>query len=307
MASVGEYLRPDVIQQVERLDLRARFIVEGFYSGLHDSPYHGFSVEFSEHRRYHPGDDLRSIDWNVFAKTDRFFVKQYRAETNVSAHLLVDVSASMNYPSPADLDLLGDKPRMRKIDYAICLAAAMGYMMIHQQDAVGLITFDDRVRAQLPPKTSRSHLTNLLGILARTEPTGRTSLPEVLHDVADRVRKRGLVVIFSDLLAEPDEVIDAWKHIRYRRHDLIVFQVLDVAEVTFPFAGQVRFDDPESDAYIDTTPRAIRAAYLDKLAETTERYRKAASDMRADFMQVHTGMTFDKALIEYLLRRQAKF
>ena len=296
--SIEEYLRPDVIQQVQRLDLKARFIVQGFLSGLHSSPFHGFSVEFSEHRKYNVGDDMRMIDWGVYAKTDRFYIKKYEAETNLDCHLLVDCSGSMGYAAGG---------RMSKMDYSICLAAALGYMMIHQQDSVGLMTFDEKLRAHLPPKSKRSHLMNLLGELARTKPFGRTNLAAALHDAASRIHKRGLIIVLSDLLADQAEVVKALHHLRFRGHDLIVFQVLDYSEMAFEFDGQVRFEDPETKDHVDTNPQAIRASYLQEIRAFMDEYRRACQSVRADFVSVHNAMTFDKALIEFLTQRRGRF
>ena len=295
--AMEEYLRPDVIQQVQRLDLKARFIVEGFISGLHSSPFQGFSVEFSEHRKYTPGDDIRQIDWNVFAKTDRYYIKKFEAETNLECHLLVDCSKSMGYASPG---------RMTKMDYTICLAAALGYMMVHQQDAVGLVTFDEKVRTFLPPKSSMAHLTNLLGTLARTAPAAGTNLASAIHEVAERVRKRGLIILLSDLLADQEEVIEALHHLKFRGHDLIIFQVLDHSEVVFDFDGQVRFEEPESGEHINADPQAIRAAYQAELQAFIDEYRNQCLSIRADFITVDNSMTFDKALVEFLAQRQRR-
>ncbi|HAU38219.1 MAG TPA: DUF58 domain-containing protein [Phycisphaerales bacterium] len=292
-----EYLRPDVIQTVKRLDLKARFIVEGFIAGLHSSPFHGFSVEFSEHRKYTPGDDIRMIDWGVYAKTDRYYIKKFEAETNLDGYLLVDCSGSMDYAGGG---------RMTKMDYAICLAAALGYLMISQQDSVGLFTFDEKVRTFLPPKTKRTHLTNILSTLARTKPAGKTHLAECIHDIASRIRKRGLIILLSDLLADPEDVLSALHHLKFRGHDLILFQVLDQSEMTFDFDGQVRFEEPETGEHLDTNPQAIRAAYLEELNAFMEQYRKECQNVRADFVAVHNGMTFDKALVEFLVQRQGR-
>ena len=293
-----QYLRPDVIQQVKRLDLKARFIIEGFLSGLHDSPFHGFSVEFSEHRKYTPGDDIRQIDWGVFAKTDRYYIKKFEAETNLEAYLLVDCSGSMDFSTDA---------RMTKMDYAICLAAALGYLMISQQDSVGLVTFDEKIRTFMPPKSKRSHLINLLGKLAQTRPSGKTFLAEAVHNVANRVRKRGLMILLSDLLADQEEVIKALHHLKFRGHDLIIFQVLDHSEVAFEFDGQVRFEEPESGERVDVNPRAIRAAYLEEFRAFIDEYKRECQNVRADFVTVDNAMTFDKALIEFLVQRQSRF
>ena len=296
--TIEQYLRPDVIQQVKRLDLKARFIVEGFLTGMHGSPYHGFSVEFSEHRKYVPGDDIRLIDWGVYAKTDRHYVKKFRAETSLDAYLLVDCSASMAFATGG---------RMSKMDYAICLAAALGHMCITQQDHVGLITFDERLRSFLPPKSKRSHLTNMISTLARTRPAGQTRLADAIHEVARRVRKRSLMILLSDLLADQEQVIPALHHMRYREHDLIIFQVLDHNELSFDFDGQVRFQDPESREELDTDPQAIRLAYQEEIRSFIERYKKECQGVRADFVTVDNSMTFDKALVEFLSQRRSRF
>ena len=296
--TIEQYLRPDVIQQVQRLDLKARYIIEGLMAGLHSSPFHGFSVEFSEHRKYVPGDDIRLIDWSVYAKTDRYYIKKFRAETNLEAYLLMDCSGSMGFATGG---------RMTKMDYGICLAAALGYLMVNQQDSVGLAVFDDKLRHFLPPKTKRSHLMNMLSILAQTIPSGPTNLASAIHDMADRVRKRGLMILISDLICDQAEVVNALHHMKYRGHDLIIFQVLDHSELAFEFDGQVRFECPETKEHIDTDPQAIRAAYQDEIKAFIDEYRQECQAIRADFVTVDNSMTFDKALVEFLAQRQGRF
>src|SRR5438552_6541792 len=192
--SPEKYLRPDVIRRVARLDLRAKFIVEGFLAGLHASPFHGFSVEFSEHRKYTPGEDVKDLDWNVYAKTERYYVKKFQAETNVTGYLVMDLSASMAYTFRQELT---------KFEYAICLAAALGYLMIHQQDPVGLVTFDTKLQARLPPRSKRSHLPNMLSVLANLKPAGETNIAGGLHQLVSLMRGKSLVIVFSDLLTDP--------------------------------------------------------------------------------------------------------
>jgi len=307
MASATKYLRPEVIAQIQRLDLKARFIVEGFISGLHSSPFHGFSVEFSEHRKYVPGDDLRMLDWSVYAKTDRYYVRKYEAETNLDCYMLVDTSASMAYPPAKEADRSG---RMSKLDYAICLAAALGYMMIHQQDAVGLARFDSKLRCFIPARSRRNHLMRLIGELASAravpDQTGK-GLARAMHEVAQRVPKKSLVIILSDFLADVDEVVEALHHLHYRGHDLILFQVLDWTEVEFPFSHLSAFEDPELKRSIVADPDAVRAGYKKALADFTQRLRDETGGLRADFVQVDTSMTFDRALIQFLIDRQRKF
>src|SRR3954449_8058130 len=193
MASPEKYLRPEVIRQVARLDLRAKFIVEGFLTGLHASPFQGFSVEFSEHRRYTAGDDLKDLDWTVFAKTDKYYLKKFQAETNVTGYLAMDLSASMAYTYRQELT---------KFEYAICLAAALGYLMIHQQDPVGLVTFDTQIRTSLPPRSKRTQLGTMLSVLANLKPAGTTDVANGLHQLASMARGKSLIMVFSDLLTE---------------------------------------------------------------------------------------------------------
>src|SRR3954469_17797360 len=200
MSGQEKYLRPEVVRQVARLDLRAKFIVEGFLSGLHASPFQGFSVEFSEHRKYTPGDDIKDLDWNVYAKTERYYVKKFRAETNLTGYLAMDLSASMAYTYRQELT---------KFEYAICLAAALGYLIIHQQDPVGLVTFDTRIQASLPPRSKRTHLGTILAVLANLKPAGQTDVAQCLHQLAAMIRSKSLVMIFSDLLTDPGPVMHA--------------------------------------------------------------------------------------------------
>jgi len=298
MQTVESYLRPEVIQQVQRLDLKARFIIEGFIAGLHDSPYHGFSVEFSEHRKYAPGDDLNLIDYNAWARTDKLYIRKYRAETNLACYLLVDQSRSMDFASGHG---------MTKLEYSLCLAAALGYMMTRQQDAVGLVTFDERIRQFISPKCNRRQLTHILGILARPPSGAGTHLAECVHQVAHRVRKRSLVILFSDLLDDVEQTLQALHHVRYRGHDLIVFHVLDEVEAHFPMTGSVELHDPETGQTVTTDPESIRADYLERLEAFKTRFHDELESQKADFVPVDTSMPFDKALMSYLLNRQKRF
>src|SRR5438105_5977991 len=200
MSAPEKYLRPEVIRQVGRLDLRAKFIVEGFLSGLHASPYHGFSVEFSEHRKYVPGDDLKDLDWNVYAKTDKYYLKKFQAETNVTGYLVMDLSASMAYTYRQELT---------KFEYAICLAAALGYLMIHQQDPVGLVTFDARIQTALPPRSKRTQLGNILALPSNLKPAGQTDIAPCIHQLAAMIHPKSLVMLFSDLLTDPEPVLQS--------------------------------------------------------------------------------------------------
>ena len=225
MSTVEKYLKPEVIRQIKRLDLRAQFIVRGFLHGLHASPFHGFSVEFSEHRKYTPGDDPKDIDWLVYAKTDKYYVKKFEAETNITGYLVMDLSRSMGYTYRQELT---------KFEYSICLAAALCYLMIHQQDPVGLLTFDEKIRHSLRPKARRRQIGDVLSLLANLKPAGETDIAHSLVQVAAMLRHASLVMIFSDLLAEPGPVLQALYRLRHGGHDVILFHVLDEAEVHFP-------------------------------------------------------------------------
>ncbi|MGO8690537.1 MAG: DUF58 domain-containing protein, partial [Thermoguttaceae bacterium] len=236
MPTAERYLKPEVIRQIKRLDLRAQFIVRGFLHGLHASPFHGFSVEFSEHRKYTPGDDPKDIDWLIYAKTDKYYIKKFEAETNITGYMMMDLSRSMGYTYQQELT---------KFDYSICLAAALCYLMIHQQDPVGLITFDTKIRSCLRPQARRGHLGDMLSLLANLKPDGETDIAQSIVQVAAMLRHASLVMIFSDLLGEPTPILEALYRLRHGGHDVILFHVLDEAEVNFPFDGMVELEEPE--------------------------------------------------------------
>ncbi|MBI1918148.1 MAG: DUF58 domain-containing protein [Planctomycetes bacterium] len=298
MSTHEKYLRPEVIRQVARLDLRAKFIVEGFLAGLHASPLHGFSVEFSEHRKYVPGDDLKDLDWTVYAKTEKYYVKKFQAETNLTGYLVMDLSASMAWTYRQELT---------KFDYAICLAAALGYLMIHQQDPVGLVTFDTAIRASLPPRSKRTQLGTMLSLLAGLKPSGQTDVAQCLHHFASMIRSKSLVMVFSDLLTEPGPVLQALYHLRHRGNEVILFHILDEAEVSFPFEGLIEFEDVEAPAKLTIDARGMRGDYLQAVREFRETYRVECARAGIDYLPMDTSISFDKALMEYLLQRQRRF
>jgi uncharacterized protein (DUF58 family) len=296
--SEKQYLRPEVIRQVARLDLRAKFIVEGFLSGLHASPFHGFSVEFSEHRKYVAGDDLKDLDWNVYAKTDKYYLKKFQAETNLTGYLVMDLSASMAYTFRQELT---------KFEYAICLAAALGYLMVHQQDPVGLVTFDTQIRASLPPRSKRTQLGQILAILSTLRPAGQTDVAHCLHQLAAMIRNKSLIMIFSDLLTDPKPVLQSLYHLGHRGHEIILFHILDEAEVHFPFQGVIEFEDVEEHAKLTVDAKGLRKDYLKSLDEFREMYRSECAKANIDYVAVDTSINFDKALLEYLMQRQKRF
>ncbi|MBA2113219.1 DUF58 domain-containing protein [Bremerella alba] len=298
MTNAESYLKPEVIRQISRLDLRAQFVVKGFLQGLHASPYHGFSVEFSEHRRYEQGDDPKDIDWLVYAKTDRYYIKKFEAETNITGYLAMDLSRSMAYTY---------RQEMTKFDYAISLAAALCYLMVHQQDPVGLVTFDTKIRASLPPKSKRKQLGDILSLLANLKPTGETDIAHSLSQLAAMLKHRSVVMIFSDLLADPDEVMKAIYQLRHRNNDVILFHILDEAEVTFPFDGMVELEDPETKERMKVDASNYRKDYEKEVKAFRDKYRQDCFQAGVDYVELDTSMQFDKALTEYLISRQSRF
>ncbi len=298
MTTAESYLKPEVIRQISRLDLRAQFVVKGFLQGLHASPYHGFSVEFSEHRRYEQGDDPKDIDWLVYAKTDRYYIKKFEAETNITGYLAMDLSRSMAYTYRQD---------MTKFDYAISLAAALCYLMVHQQDPVGLVTFDTKIRASLPPKSKRKQLGDVLSLLANLKPTGETDIAHSLSQLAAMLKHRSVVMIFSDLLADADDVMRAIYQLRHRNNDVILFHILDEAEVTFPFDGMVELEDPETNERMKVDASNYRKDYEKEIKAFRDKYRQDCFQAGVDYVELDTSMQFDKALTEYLISRQSRF
>ena len=298
MRAVEEYLKPAVVRQIARLDLRAQFIVRGFLQGLHASPYQGFSVEFSEHRKYTAGDDPKGIDWLVYAKTDKHYVKKFEAETNITGYLAIDTSASMAYTY---------RQQLTKLDYSISLAAALCWLMIHQQDPCGLMTFDDRLHASLPARSRRSQIAQVLSVLAKVKPSGKSDIAKSLVQVAAMLRHRSLVMIFSDLLADPAPIHDALLRLRHRGHDVILFHVLDEAEVKFPFEGMVEFTEPEALDRIVVDADSARRQYVASREGFRDDYRRFCLHSGVDYVPLDTSLQFDRALMEYLVSRRNRF
>jgi uncharacterized protein (DUF58 family) len=297
MPAAENYLKPEVINQIKRLDLRAQFIVQGFLHGLHASPFHGFSVEFSEHRKYTPGDDPKDIDWLVYAKTDKYYVKKFEAETNITGYLVMDLSRSMAYTY---------RQQLSKFDYSICLAAALCYLMIHQQDPCGLLTFDTQIRNSLKPKARRSHLGDVLSLLAKLKPRGETDVAHSLVQVAAMLRHASLVMIFSDLLADPGPILESLYRLRHGGHDVILFHVLDEAETQFPFRGMVELEEPETAGRLKLDADGFRQEYLSEIEAFRDTYRRECFQSHIDYVPLDTSMRFDKALLEYLVSRSAR-
>jgi uncharacterized protein (DUF58 family) len=298
MVAVEQYLRPELASQIKRLDLRAQMIVRGFLQGLHASPYHGFSVEFSEHRRYSPGDDPKDIDWLAYAKTDRYFVKKFESETNLTGYLVMDLSQSMGYTY---------RQQLTKFDYSICLAAALAYLMIMQQDPVGLITFDTKVRASVPPKSRRGQLPAILSHLTKLKTGGNTDLPATVAQLAAMMRHRSLVMLMSDLLMDIEPALKALRMLRHAGHDVILFHVLDEAEVHFPFHGVVQLFDPESGKEIAVNADEMADEYRSNVAKFRAELKQGCTESRIDYVPLDTSVPYDKALTEYLVSRRGRF
>jgi len=288
-----QFLDPAVVARLGTLELRARTVVEGFISGLHRSPFKGFSVEFAEYRQYIHGDDLSTIDWKVFARSDRYYVKKFEEETNLECQLLIDVSGSMAYGSRG----------ITKFEYAACLAASLGYLMNRQRDGVGLTAFDDRIVAQLPGSTRPGHLRNLLITLNRLTLGQRTNVSKPLHLLADSMNRRGMVVLISDLLDDPAEIIRGLKHFQYRGSDVLVFQILDPDEIEFPFDRTTRFEDLETSEEVMASPGLVRSHYLQQMSGLLERYRRELGAAGIDYQLLSTKQPLEMALLAYLSTR----
>lgn len=306
MPTAESYLKPEVIRQIKRLDLRAQFIVKGFLQGLHASPFHGYSVEFSEHRKYTQGDDPKDIDWLAYAKTDRYYVKKFEAETNITGYLAMDLSRSMAYGGQGFTKKGGSEEGLTKFDYSICLAAALAYLMIGQQDPVGLVAFGERIEHSLQPKSKRTQLGTLLSLLAGLKPEGETDIAASLVQLAAMLRHSSLVMVFSDLLTDEQPVLKSLRRLRHGGHDVILFHVLDEAEVSFPFRGLTDFEEPETGERLELDADGFRAEYRDSVEEFRETYRRECADAGVDYVPLDTGMPFDRALTEYLVQRRRR-
>lgn len=288
-----KYLEPEAASRLRNLNLVARSVVEGFVSGLHRSPYHGFSVEFADHRKYTPGDNIRDLDWRAWAKSDRFYIKRYEEETNVNAHLLLDVSASMTFRSRG----------LSKLEYACFLAASLAYLMVRQQDSVGLVVFADGIEKRLPPHSSTLHLNQLLRTLETVEPVADTDIAATFHQLAEMIKRRGLIVILSDLLDEEREVLRALRHFRHRRHEVIIFHILDPAERRFPYSRLTDFIDLETGSRLQVDPRFVRQDYLKQIEAFINTYRRGATESNIEYVLADTATPYDRLLLAYLARR----
>jgi uncharacterized protein (DUF58 family) len=306
MADYREFLRPDVVSRLSRLDIVARLVVEGFITGLHRSPYHGFSVEFAEYRPYMPGDPIRDVDWKAYGKTDRLYVKEHEEETNLKAYLLLDASGSMAYGSAS----------LTKFRYACLTAAALSHLMLRQRDAVGLVLFDAGIRRYIPPRSVSTHLHTLLREIQAAEAGADTDLSRTFHDLAERIRRRGLIVVLSDFTPTEDcdtlskrrdhvgRVLSGLKHFRHRKHEVIVLHLLDPKERDLAFDRETRFVGLERGAEVATEPWHIAEEYRRVMREELDRYRRECREGMIDYVPVDTAEPFDTVLFNYLAKRK---
>jgi uncharacterized protein (DUF58 family) len=286
-------LQPEEISRISRLEVRARQIVEGFLSGLHRSPYYGQSVEFVQHREYVPGDDFRRIDWKVWSKTDKYYIKQYEEDTNLRTLLLVDVSESMSFGTGA----------MTKYDYACTVAAALAYLLLRQQDAVGLVTFDDRIQSRVPPRSRQSHLHAIIKSLQAGAPASKTGIDRLLGQVAEEQSLRGMIVLISDLFVDPQQLDRGLSLLRHRGHDVLVFHILDDEELDFNFSGTTKFEGMEGAGDVMCDPRALRDGYLAAFNDFLEKIRRQCARQLIDYQTIRTSEHLDAALAYYLNHR----
>jgi uncharacterized protein (DUF58 family) len=291
------FLDPKVLASISNLELRARTAVEGFLTGLHKSPYHGFSVEFTEYRHYNPGDDIRHVDWKVFARSGAYYIKQYEDETNVRCHIMLDCSASMGYASEG----------MSKLEYGRTLASALAYFMMAQRDAVGLITFDDKVREYLPSRYRQGHLMHILRALANVTLGEGTNLARPVSDLAFSLHRKGITILISDLLDDEEAIVKGLQYLRFKGNDVIVFHILDNAELTFPFERMSEFEDAENHETLAVSPQAIRTDYLQELERFCNFYRQKCQAGGIDYCLLNTAKPLDIALSSYLSKRAKSF
>lgn len=291
-----QYLQPEIVSRIKNLELIAKFIVEGFLVGLHKSPFHGFSVEFSEHRQYMPGDNIRDIDWKVWGRTDRYYIKRYEEETNLKAYILLDISGSMGYSSH----------KVTKLQYASYLAAAFSYMFLKQRDAVGLVLFSDQIHKLLPAKSTRSYLKFILKELeqAKTQQS-KTNISQALHLLAEKIKRRGLIILLSEFLYEDThKILEGLQHFRHYNHEVLVFNILDPNDRYFNFKEEATFIDMETGELLKTQPYLIQQEYRQLVDSFYQELTRECRSMQIDFQNILTNESFDKAIVRYLLKRQ---
>jgi uncharacterized protein (DUF58 family) len=289
-----KYLNPSFVSRLNSLELRARLVVEGFMIGLHKSPYHGFSVEFTEHRQYLPGDNLKDVDWKVFGRTERYFIKQYEEETNLKSYILLDTSRSMDFATEGNIT---------KLEYASTLVAGLSYLMIKQQDAVGLSLYSEKINKYLPPKSTRAYLLQILNSISGIKSSDKTNTASSLNSIAEKIKRKGLVIIVSDLFDNINSVLQALKHFRYQKNEVIVFQILDPLERSFAFGRDAVFKDMETAEELTTQPYQIQKAYKDAMNEFINKIKTECLRSNIEYNLIDTSEPFDKALFNYVQKR----
>ena len=290
----SNYLNPDLLSKLQNLSIKAKYVVEGFMIGLHKSPYHGFSVEFSEHRPYGFGDEVRHIDWKLWSKTDKYYVKQFEEETNLKAHIILDQSKSMDYSSSKET----------KFEYAKLLAASFAYILIKQQDAVGLALFDEKINKLIPPRSVPSHLNVLLSQMEAAKPGSKTNIARALHHSAEGISKRGLVIVISVLMDDIHSTINGLRHLRHKGHEVIVFHILDQEELSFNFNKRIKFIDKETGEEITTDPSHIQKEYVAHFKKHCDAIKQGCGHNRIEYVQLLSNQPLDSALSELLLKRK---
>ena len=287
------YLAPEYLATLDKFNLRARLIVEGFIIGLHKSPYHGFSVEFSDHRQYNPGDSIGSIDWKVFAKTNRYYIKRYEEETNLKCYILVDHSKSMSYTSG----------NTTKLEYAKALASALTYLMNSQQDATGFLSFTDEITNFIPPRSMKSYVNLIFSHLYKLQPESKTNTALILHHLADRIKKRGLIILISDLIDNPEALLQGLQHFRHDKHEVILFHLQDPQEREFKFKRETEFVDSETNEKVVVNPWQIRNDYLKNYNQSIEYLKQKCFESQIEYNSINTDTPFEQNLLQYLIKR----
>ncbi|MDZ4712523.1 MAG: DUF58 domain-containing protein [bacterium] len=318
-----KYLDPSIVARLSNMELKARMVVEGFIAGMHKSPYHGFSVEFAEHRQYMPGDDLRHLDWKILAKTDRYFIKRFEEETNLKSYILLDISRSMNFDSGKFNTSASQSKNffkkvfgkqqdiakntfgtITKLEYASHFAAALSYLMLLQRDAISLTTYDTKIRSYIPPHSTKANLQLILKELSNINPENETGTAKCLNEIADKVKRRGLVIILSDLFDEQDKVISALKHFRYNKNEVVIFQIVDPVELTFLEGNPVTLKDMETHEEIYSQPFAMQKAYRETIKEFIDKYKNECRKNNIDYNLISTSTPYNVSLLNYLNKRK---
>jgi len=292
------YLDPNALSRLAGMEISARLVVEGFISGMHKSPYQGFSVEFVEHRQYMPGDEIRYIDWKVYGKSDRFYIKKFEEETNLRCYIILDTSGSMGFKSDKSSNSLS------KLEYGCYLSASLTYLMLKQRDSVGLVTYDDKLKTYIPPRNGVSHLHAIISELEKANPGKETNISLTFNELAQRIVRRGLVIIISDLLDDPANVLRSLKQFRHKKHEVIVFHILDPAELAFPYDGYIQFRDLETQSQMTVEAEFLKNEYLRRMRQLINEYKKGCNEGSIDYVQMDTSEPFDHALSVYLSKRK---